>query len=202
MGKIPTTGAKFQDDAYVKNAVSYDLTKAKKLLNQAYKETGISNVKVTLLAGDDDASKQIAEFLQSQLVRLPKVNVSIQNIPYTQLITRQVSGDYQLTIKNWQAVIADPINFLDVFEKGSSYLNNGWNNEKFNQLLNESENVYGNEPVKRWKKLVAAEKVLMTDQGTISLVQVARPQLLIESVKGVSFNPTGVPYDFKSVYVK
>lgn len=115
MGKIPTTGAKFQDDAYVKNAVSYDLTKAKKLLNQAYKETGISIVKVTLLAGDDDTSKQIAEFLQSQLVRLPKVNVSIQNIPYTQLITRQVSGDYQLTIKNWQAVIADPINFLDVF---------------------------------------------------------------------------------------
>lgn len=115
MGKNPTTGAKFQDDAYVKNAVSYDLTKAKKLLNQAYKETGISNVKVTLLAGDDDTSKQIAEFLQSQLVRLPKVNVSIQNISYTQLITRQVSGDYQLTIKNWQAVIADPINFLDVF---------------------------------------------------------------------------------------
>ena len=49
-------------------------------------------------------------------------------------------------------------------------------------------------------RLVAAEKILMRDQGTIPLVQVAHPQLLKTDVKNVSFNPTGVPYDFKNVY--
>ena len=69
------------------------------------------------------------------------------------------------------------------------------------KLLNESENVYGNDPVKRWSKLVQAEKILIKDQGTIPLVQTAHPQLLKTNVKNVSFNPTGVPYDFKNVYI-
>ncbi|HBQ08518.1 MAG TPA: peptide ABC transporter substrate-binding protein [Lactobacillus sp.] len=200
MGTNPKTGAQFEDDAYVKSGVSYDLQKAKSLLKQGYKETGTKSINVTLLASDDDTSKQTAEFLQSQLDRLPNVNISVQSIPFTQLISRQTAGNYEITIKNWQAVFGDPINFLDVFQKGSSYLNNGWNNNQFNKLLDQSENVYGNDPVKRWDKLVAAEKILMKDQGTIPLIQVAHPQLLKTNVKGVSFNPTGVPYDFKNVY--
>lgn len=200
MGTNPKTGAQFENDAYVKSGVSYDLQKAKSLLKQGYKETGTKSINVTLLASDDDTSKQTAEFLQSQLDRLPNVNISVQNIPFTQLISRQTAGNYEITIKNWQAVFGDPINFLDVFQKGSSYLNNGWNNNQFNKLLDQSENVYGNDPVKRWDKLVAAEKILMKDQGTIPLIQVAHPQLLKTNVKGVSFNPTGVPYDFKNVY--
>lgn len=70
-----------------------------------------------MLASDDDSSKQTAEFLQSQLDRLPNVNISVQNIPFTQLISRQTAGNYEITIKNWQAVFGDPINFLDVFPK-------------------------------------------------------------------------------------
>ena len=201
MGTNPKTGAQFEDDAYVKSGVSYDLQKAKSLLKQGYKETRTKSINVTLLASDDDTSKQTAEFLQSQLDRLPNVNISVQSIPFTQLISRQTAGNYEITIKNWQAVFGDPINFLDVFQKGSSYLNNGWNNNQFNKLLDQSENVYGNNPVKRWSRLVAAEKILMKDQGTIPLVQVAHPQLLKTDVKNVSFNPTGVPYDFKNVYL-
>lgn len=201
MGTNPKTGAQFEDDAYVKSGVSYDLQKAKSLLKQGYKETGTKSINVTLLASDDDTSKQTAEFLQSQLDRLPNVNISVQSIPFTQLISRQTAGNYEITLKNWQAVFGDPINFLDVFQKGSSYLNNGWNNNQFNKLLDQSENVYGNDPVKRWSRLVAAEKILMKDQGTIPLVQVAHPQLLKTDVKNVSFNPTGVPYDFKNVYL-
>lgn len=201
MGTNPKTGAQFEDDAYVKSGISYDLQKAKSLLKQGYKETGTKSINVTLLASDDDTSKQTAEFLQSQLDRLPNVNISVQSIPFTQLISRQTAGNYEITLKNWQAVFGDPINFLDVFQKGSSYLNNGWNNNQFNKLLDQSENVYGNDPVKRWSRLVAAEKILMKDQGTIPLVQVAHPQLLKTDVKNVSFNPTGVPYDFKNVYL-
>lgn len=201
MGTNPKTGAQFEDDAYVKSGVSYDLQKAKSLLKQGYKETGTKSINVTLLASDDDTSKQTAEFLQSQLDRLPNVNISVQSIPFTQLISRQTAGNYEITLKNWQAVFGDPINFLDVFQKGSSYLNNGWNNNQFNKLLDQSENVYGNNPVKRWSRLVAAEKILMKDQGTIPLVQIAHPQLLKTDVKNVSFNPTGVPYDFKNVYL-
>ena len=202
MGNNPTTGESFEDEAYTKQGVSYDLAKAKKMLKQGYAETGIKSIKATLLVSNDDVSKQTGEFLQSKLDQLPGVSISVRSIPYTQLISRQTAGNYELTVKNWQAVFGDPINFLDVFEKGSSYLNNGWSNSQYDKLLNEAENVYGNQPVKRWKSLVEAEKVLMKNQGTIPLIQVAKPQLLKTNVKNVSFNPTGVPYDFKNVYLK
>ena len=125
--------------------------------------------------------------------------MSITSIPYTQLITRQSSKDYELTVKNWQAIIADPINFLDIFESDSSYNNSGWKSEEYDQLLSEAENKYGDQPEKRWQLLVRAEKLLLEDQATIPLIQVAKPQLLRPSVKGVYFNPTGIPYDFKPV---
>lgn len=199
MGSNPQTGQAFQDEAYVKSAVSYDLKKANALLEKGYQETGITTLNVELSVSDTDSAKKIAEFLQSSLERLPNVKVTITSIPYTQLITRQAAKDYELTVKNWQAIIADPINFLDVFESDSSYNNSGWKNAEYGRLLDEAENKYGAQPEKRWQLLVKAEKLLMEDQGTIPLLQVAKPQLLRPSVKGVYFNPTGIPYDFKTV---
>lgn len=199
MGNDPKTGQAFQDEAYVKSAVSYDLKKANALLEKGYQETGITTLNVELSVSDTDSAKKIAEFLQSSLERLPNVKVAITSIPYTQLITRQAAKDYELTVKNWQAIIADPINFLDVFESDSSYNNSGWKNAEYDRLLDEAENKYGAQPEKRWQLLVKAEKLLMEDQGTIPLLQVAKPQLLRPSVKGVYFNPTGIPYDFKTV---
>lgn len=199
MGNDPQTGQAFQDEAYVKSAVSYDLKKANALLEKGYQETGITTLNVELSVSDTDSAKKIAEFLQSSLERLPNVKVTITSIPYTQLITRQAAKDYELTVKNWQAIIADPINFLDVFESDSSYNNSGWKNAEYDRLLDEAENKYGAQPEKRWQLLVKAEKLLMEDQGTIPLLQVAKPQLLRPSVKGVYFNPTGIPYDFKTV---
>lgn len=199
MGSNPQTGQAFQDEAYVKRAVSYDLKKANALLEKGYQETGITTLNVELSVSDTDSAKKIAEFLQSSLERLPNVKVTITSIPYTQLITRQAAKDYELTVKNWQAIIADPINFLDVFESDSSYNNSGWKNAEYDRLLDEAENKYGAQPEKRWQLLVKAEKLLMEDQGTIPLLQVAKPQLLRPSVKGVYFNPTGIPYDFKTV---
>lgn len=199
MGSNPQTGQAFQDEAYVKSAVSYDLKKANALLEKGYQETGITTLNVELSVSDTDSAKKIAEFLQSSLERLPNVKVTITSIPYTQLITRQAAKDYELTVKNWQAIIADPINFLDVFESDSSYNNSGWKNAEYDRLVDEAENKYGAQPEKRWQLLVKAEKLLMEDQGTIPLLQVAKPQLLRPSVKGVYFNPTGIPYDFKTV---
>lgn len=201
MGKNPKTGEEFYKEAYVKSGVEYDLPKAKKLLKEGMKEAGVKSLDLTLLSSDDDNGKQIAEFLQSKLSALPNVKISVQTIPYTQLIAREGKKDYQLAVDNWKSILADPINFLDVFESDSSYNDCGWKNAEYDKLLDEAENKYGNQPVKRWDRLVKAEKVLMEDQATIPLIQTANPQLVRTNVKGVIFNPNGVPYDFKSAYI-
>ncbi|MFR0540346.1 peptide ABC transporter substrate-binding protein [Lactobacillus delbrueckii] len=202
MGNNPTTGEAFYKEAYVKEAVSYNLKEAKKYLAKGYKELGIKSLNLNLTVSDTDSAKQVGEFLQSKLDELPGVKITVTTLPYTTLISRQSAGNYQLTIKNWQAILGDPINFLDVFEKDSSYNTSGFASSKYDQLLNEAENVYGNKPVQRWKRLVAAEKLLMNEQGTIPLIQTAKPQLVQSYVKNVSYNPLGIPYDFKLVYIK
>ena len=202
MGNNPTTGEAFYKEAYVKEAVRYNLKEAKKYLAKGYKELGINSLNLNLTVSDTDSAKQVGEFLQSKLGELPGVEITVTTLPYTTLISRQSAGNYQLTINNWQAILGDPINFLDVFEKDSSYNTSGFASSKYDQLLNEAENVYGNKPVQRWKRLVAAEKLLMNEQGTIPLIQTAKPQLVQSYVKNVSYNPLGIPYDFKLVYIK
>ncbi|MEE5988318.1 peptide ABC transporter substrate-binding protein [Ligilactobacillus equi] len=201
MGENPKTGQAFQDEAYVKAGVAYNLKEAKKLWQEGLKEEGLDSLTVTLSVSDTDSAKQVAEFLQSQLAKLDGLKIEVQSLPYTQLIARQSASDYDMTVKNWQAILADPINFLDVFEKGSSYNTSGYDSTEFNQLLTKAEDTYANQPEKRWQALVKAEKVLMNEQGTIPLFQVAKPQLLRTNVKNVLYNPVGCPYDFKEAYI-
>ena len=117
------------------------------------------------------------------------------------MLAKQKNSDYQITVKTWQSVFADPINFLDIWESDASYNNSGWKNAEFDKLLDEAENTYANQPAKRWQKLVKAEELLAKDQGTIPLYQQAKSQLLRENVKNVVYNPAGVPYDWKTVYI-
>ncbi|MCW3779206.1 peptide ABC transporter substrate-binding protein [Levilactobacillus namurensis] len=201
MGNNPKTGEDFSKEAAVKSATSYDLKRAKKLLAQGYQATGTKAINATLSVADTDAAKQAAEFVQSALNKLPGVKITIKTVPYVQLITQQHNGNYDLTFSGWQSVFADPINFLDVYEADSSYNTASWKNAQFDKLLDESENQYGNQPAKRWAKLVAAEKVLLKDQGTIPLYQSAKSQLLRTNVKNIIYNPAGVPYDFKTTYI-
>lgn len=201
MGNNPKTGEAFNQEAYVKSGVSYDLKQAKTLLAKGLKQTGDKQLDVSLSVSDTDTSKQTAEFVQSSLEKLPNVKVTIKTVPYVQLITQQNNGNYELTLAGWQSVFADPINFLDVFESDSSYNTTGWKSTQFDKLLDEAENQDGNKPATRWTKLVKAEKVLINDQGTIPLYQAAKSQLLRSNVKGIVYNGAGVPYDFKTTYI-
>lgn len=193
MGNNPTTGEAFYKEAYVKEAVSYNLKEAKKYLAKGYKKLGIKSLNLNLTVSDTDSAKQVGEFLQSKLGELPGVKITVTTLPYTTLISRQSAGNYQLTIKNWQAILGDPINFLDVFEKDSSYNTSGFASSKYDQLLNEAENVYGNKPVQRWKRLVAAEKLLMNEQGTIPLIQTAQAAAGAKLRQECVLQPAGHP---------
>ncbi|MCW3779207.1 peptide ABC transporter substrate-binding protein [Levilactobacillus namurensis] len=201
IGKNPKTGEAFDQEAEVPSAATYDLKRAKQLLAKGYKETGTKSIDATLSVSDTDGAKKVAEFVQSSLQKLPGVKISIKSVPYVQLMTQQANGNYQLTFSGWQSVFADPIEFLNVFAKGSSFNTTGWKNAQFYDLLNQAENQDGNQPTKRWAKLVAAEKVLMKTQATVPLYQQAQSQLLRTNVKGIIYNPAGVPYDFTDAYI-
>lgn len=201
MGKNPKNKQSFEDEAFVKNGVSYNLTQAKKLLAKGLKEEHLSNLTFSILGNNTDDSKSVLEFLQSEIEKIPHVKVEIVSVPFVQLIARQQHRQYDATLKSWQSVFADPINFLDIYESNSSYNNSGWKSNKFDRLINQSENQDANEPSNRWEDLVAAEKTLIQNQGTIPLYQDSKTQLIRYNIKNVVYNPSGVPYDWKTTYI-
>ncbi|KRL16618.1 ABC-type oligopeptide transport system, periplasmic component [Levilactobacillus zymae DSM 19395] len=201
MGKNPKTGEDFSREAVVQSATAYDLARAKALLKQGYQATHTHQLHLTLSVGDVDATKQTAEFLQSSLEKLPGVKIAVKAVPYVQLINQQSAGNYQLTLSGAQSVMADPNEFLDNYLTHTSDNITGFTNAQFDRLMDQADNQDGNQPAVRWQKLVAAEKVLMTQQATIPLFQQAKSQLLRTTVKGIIYNPAGVPFDFTHAYM-
>ncbi|WP_369385860.1 ABC transporter substrate-binding protein [Lacticaseibacillus manihotivorans] len=143
------------------------------------------------MADDTDNSKSVSEYLQGALQKLPGLTVTVRNIPKAQRLQEQNSGNYDIVAATWQSTWSDPYNFLDIWLSNSSYNNSSYKSTKVDQLLDDSENKYGNDSQKRWVTLQAAERQLMTDQGTIPLYTANNLQLLKSKVKHVIFNQPG-----------
>lgn len=201
VGLAQYQGKDFAESTKVPSAVSYNLKEAKALLKKGYKATGVSSLNLTLLTDDTDATKAAGEYLQNALEKLPNVKVTLKAVPKAQRLQLQTSGQFDLTVTAWQSVFGDPINYLDVWESNSTYNWSDWHNAQYDKLLDESENKYGNQPTKRWAKLQQAEELLMKQQATLPLYQANSLQLLNTKVKGINYNPSGVPYDFKETSI-
>ncbi len=194
-------GQDFAKSSQVASGVAYNLAKAKKLLAKGFAATGTKRLNLTLLTNDIEATKSVGEYLQGQFDKLPNVKVTLKSIPSAQYLQLKSAGDYDLAIAGWQSVFGDAINFLDIWESDSSYNSSKWHSAEFDQLLDDAENKYGNDANKRWDALVKAEKLLLKEQATIPLYQSNNLQLLKSKVKGINYNPSGVPYDWKTTYI-
>lgn len=191
---------KYQQTAAAQKATQYNVTLAKKHLKQALKETGQKKVNFTILSGDDDTSKSIAEFVQSQLeTNLPNLNVKVQAIPGKAKLNRVNSGDFDCTLTAWIADFADPISFLDCETTGNDYNYGKWSNKKYDQLIQASKNT--SVKAKRMHYLAQAENILMEQQGITPLIQPGEAWLIKPQIKKVIYNGAGIDYNFKYAYI-
>ena len=202
LAKNPKTGKDFAKDAYNGEGVVYDLAKAKKAWAKGLKQEGKKHVTYTLMADDTDAGKKTAEFLQSQLEKLPGLKIDVQTIPYKTRLARSAKGQFQLVITNWGADFSDPISDLGLFTSDNSFNNGRWANKEYDKLIDKANNADANNTQKRWEDMVKAEKILMSEQGNAPLYNGVVPQLINTKVKGYVYNTAGVPWNWKGVYVE
>ncbi|MCI1632706.1 MAG: peptide ABC transporter substrate-binding protein [Liquorilactobacillus nagelii] len=203
LAKNPKTGEDFASQAYVKDGVSYNKAQAKKYWEKGLKELGVSKLKVGLLSDDDDASKQTAEFIQSQWESLlPGLSVEVQSVPKTVRISRSEKGNFDIVISGWGADFSDPITFLNLYQAGNSGDAGGYDNAEYNQLIDQINNNPSNNEQVRWNNMVKAEKILMNDQVTIPLYQRSNSFLQSKKIKNLIVNTAGPAHNYKGVYLK
>ncbi|MBU7562924.1 peptide ABC transporter substrate-binding protein [Pediococcus ethanolidurans] len=197
----PKTGEDFASEAEVKSAVTQNLTEAKKLMAEGLKEEGKSSLSFTLLGDDTASTKQITEFLQSQIEKIPNVKVSLQNVPFKTRLTNSSNGKFDVVLSAWGADFSDPISFLQLFVTGNAQNNGGFSNKQYDKLIKASNTTDATNPQKRWDDMVQAEKILMNEQGVVPVFQQAQSQLWSSKLKGVVYNTAGVNFDYKGLYL-
>lgn len=196
-------GQDFTAAASTTTGANYNKAKAQKLWKEGLEELGVKKLSFSLLGDDDDANKDVATYLQSQLeTNLPGADVSVLNLPKKTRITRSTDGQFDVVVSGWGADFSDPISFLDLFTKNNPYNNGKWENPEYDKLLTASKTTDVNKSDKRWNDLVTASKLLNKEQGVAPLYQLAQAQMLKSKVKGVIYNTAGVAFNFKEAYIE
>ncbi len=166
------------------------------------KQLGKTSITVTLKAADDDQTKHVTEFIQSQLQQnLPNLKIQVNNIPFATLLDQTESGNFQMSMMGLSADFADPISFLAQMTSDSSENNGKWSNKTFDDAIDRSNNADANNPTKRWQDLVTAEKTLSSDQGLTSLYQSNGIDLVNPKLKGVIYDRINGHYDYREAYL-
>ncbi|KIC04295.1 oligopeptide-binding protein [Ligilactobacillus ruminis DPC 6832] len=206
-GLVPTglatrNGKDFDDASYVKEGVTLDVAKAKKLWAEGLKEIGKDSLTFGLLSDDTDGAKKTTEFIQSAIEsNLKGAKVECANVPFKTRLNRTNQGQFDVVISAWGADFADPISFLDMFTANNSYNAGKWKNAQYDNLIEASKSTDAGNAGKRWDDLVNAEKILIRDQGVSPLYQQATAWMVKPKVKGVIYNSAGANYNFKNAYV-
>lgn len=178
---------------------NYDKKAAQKLYAQALKELGKSKVEFTLAGDDDDVSKKVMEYVQSQLESTfgKKMVVNVKSMPKTTRVSNMLNGKYDVDFTGLTTSYNDPNSMLTTMKTGENYNFGKWSDKKFDQYLDASNDEMN--PQKRLADLVKAEETLDNEQPLTPLYHDGQAWMVRENVHSLGF--TAGNFNFRDTYV-
>ena len=178
---------------------NYDKKASQKLYAQALKELGKSKVEFTLAGDDDDVSKKVMEYVQSQLESTfgKKMVVNVKSMPKTTRVSNMLNGKYDVDFTGLTTSYNDPNSMLTTMKTGENYNFGKWSNKKFDQYLDASNDEMN--PQKRLADLVKAEETLDNEQPLTPLYHDGQAWMVRENVHNLGF--TAGNFNFRDTYV-
>lgn len=124
---------------------------------------------IELLVDDSENSKVVSEFVKEQWEKkLVGVNVEMKRVPAKLRQELDGKGEYQAQLTGWSPNYQDPFTYLEIFKSSYPSESMGYKNEKFDKLIDEVENKLYDDEITRWKKMVAAEKIVIEDDAAVA----------------------------------
>lgn len=180
------------------SAVGEDaLNAAKEYWDKARKELGVDSITLTLLYDSADPAISAAEYIQSQIQKLPGVTIEMVSQEKKNRVEKQKEGDFDIVLTRWGPDYADPTTYLNLMLSGNAYNYGGYSNAQYDKLMQEAADA--STPQERWEKLHQAEEVLMEDTPVAGLFQVGGASLVNPKVTGIEPHSVGMPYIYKNV---
>lgn len=144
---------------------SYDLAKAKELLELAKKETGITDIKFTLLGGDGIFAKNSLAFFQESWKTDLGITVDVDAQTFKSRLAMQEAGEFDVVMAGWSPDYNDPLTYLDMFETTNANNYGKYSNPEYDKLIADSRTEPDRD--KRFDLLMKAEKILIADDMAI-----------------------------------
>jgi len=175
-----------------------DREQAQLYFNSALSELGIERhqlPEITISYYNRGVYSKIIPLIQNQWEEAFGIKVKLDPLSKDRLFIQMFQGKFQFCGVNWASLIEDPIYMLDLFRSGQGNVNvSRWVNEEYRKLLSESDNEQN--PEKRKKLLIKAEKVLLEEMPIIPICFGAALYMKHENLENVSVSPL-MEIDFK-----
>lgn len=148
-------------------ALKYDVTEAKKLLDEGLKEEGLtaSSLKLVFLTGNSTGAVKDATFMQQQWKKNLGVTVDVQPLAFKARIDAMNKNNFDFVYAGWAPDYNDPMTFLDLFttNNGSNY--GKYSSKEYDDLIASA--VKESDPVKRQELLIKAETLAVQTDAPI-----------------------------------
>ena len=177
LGILPPS-MKLKEEGYFEDGAR---EKAKDLFAEAMSGKNFSSLTLTYI--NSQRSHLIAQALQQQWFEVLGVRIGLEAVERKVYFDRLSHGDYELAFCSWGADLHDPVNFLEVFQKESSY----------EPLLEKSFVTSGDQ---RRELLAKCEKILMDTMPILPIFHYSLIYMKDENLKGVVLSSLG-NLDFK-----
>ncbi len=176
-----------------------NVEEAKKLLADAGFPDGQGFPQLVLLYNPEGGHGDTMQAIQAMWKSNLGIDVQLQSQEWKVFLTTRVQKQYEIARDGWNADYVDPMTFLDMFTSTSAQNNCGYNNPKFDAVINAAKGEL--DSAKRLDLLHQAEDMLMADMPIIPLYYYTRPIGIKDYVKDARVSVMNTIY-FKNAYVE
>ena len=175
---------------------------AQKLWEAGLKETGATDVTVSINIADSEDHKKVAEYIQAQLEdNLPGFKLDIKAVPFAQRLEIEKAVEYDLSLSSWGPDYSDPMTYLDMWLEGGSANRMDYKNAELEELVASARTETDLE--KRYQMLLDIEKILLEeDAAIVPLYQEGAAVLMRSKIKNLLVHPTGASFSYKWVTIE
>jgi oligopeptide transport system substrate-binding protein len=161
--------------------LEYNPSKAKELLKEAgYSEA--DSLTFELLYNTSEGHQKIAEAMQQMWKEALGINIVLTNTDWKVYLSRENTGDFEISRAGWIGDYQDPKTFLDMMVSGRGNNKTGWSNQEYDRLLVKAAESTSQD--ERYKYLYEAEKILIDELPIIPIYTYTRIYMKHETVKG------------------
>ncbi|ACZ30871.1 4-phytase [Xylanimonas cellulosilytica DSM 15894] len=178
-----------------------DVARAAELWEQVRADHGFTELTLSLETFDADRIATVAEYLQNALESaLDGLSVTVTTNPVGVFLDKTGRQAFDLYLPTWAATFPDPSSHLTLFGTGESTNWGRYSNPELDALLAAAQTTNAADPQARWADLLAAQEVLVADQGVTPIYFQPSTLLRTPSFRGVEFRTSGPAFFFGNAY--